>query len=104
MNKDKQRIAIAEACGWNSFGMFNGNPNQPAAFPPGVNTTPKSLPDYLNDLNAMHEAEKTLKGDQRIEYISKLFDVCGIGVAPMFSTAPQRAEAFLRTLGKWREE
>ena len=74
--------------------------------------------DYCSDLNAMHEAEKTLNGKQTQRYQSwitrisaRMCDVdalwdedgphtlaCGFGL-----TARQRAEAFLRALGKWRE-
>ena len=75
------------------------------------------LPDYLNDLNAMHEAEKVLLGDQRIIFLDELLDVLGLKLGPggwdmdLYSvwlmtraTAAQRAEAFLRTLGKWEDD
>lgn len=54
-------------------------------------------PDYLNDLNAMHEAEKTMTGLQRDAYFDRLV---WFG-PPLFATAAQRAEAFGRTLGLW---
>ena len=57
-------------------------------------------PNYCTDLNAMHEAEKTLKGMELYEYIAQLFDLC---YEATIATARQRAEAFLRTLGKWEE-
>lgn len=70
-----------------------------------------SFPDYPNDLNAMHEAEKTLSDADYNEYIHVLNSVC-ISTAEagmkqgrsriMSATARQRAEAFLRTLGKWK--
>ncbi len=53
------------------------------------------LPDYLNDLNAMHEAEKVLQGEQLTEYVERWVE--------WNSTAAQRAEAFLRTLGPWKD-
>ena len=66
-----------------------------------------SVPDYLSDLNAMHEAEKTLSEVQGEEYVSHL----GIQswsdphwFAVISATAAQRAEAFLKTIGKWRDE
>lgn len=70
-------------------------------------------PDYLHDLNAMHEAEKSLNEKQQEEYFYELFGVCGIDptepAAPVLifkalhATAAQRREAFLRTIGKWEE-
>ena len=69
-------------------------------------------PDYLRDLNAMHEAEKTLTEAQRDEYTTRLkgivsgFSQSELQYAWMltFATAAQRAEAFLRTIGKWRDD
>jgi hypothetical protein len=100
MNTDKQRIAIAEACGWKCPCGFK------EAFacwvrPSAMEHQTEWLPDYLNDLNAMHEAEKTLDYNDlndMEESVSFHF-----GVTPFHSTAAQRAEAFLRTIGKWEE-
>ena len=67
-----------------------------------------SVPDYFNDLNAMHEAEKTLVDHQHLLFRKALWDVviddendtewdrCWIS-----STATQRAEAFGKTLNLW---
>jgi hypothetical protein len=66
-------------------------------------------PDYLNNLNAMHEAEKMLTADQFEQYRWILWDICKqVRVKDWYrcylsSTAAQRAEAFLRTIGKWKE-
>jgi hypothetical protein len=95
MNKEQQRIKIAEACGYggeytplrNSLGKPNCH-----------------LPDYLNDLNAMHEAEKILTARQRSVYVGKLFNLPASELeSNTFATAYQRAEAFLRTLNLWQE-
>ena len=65
------------------------------------------IPDYLNDLNAMHEAENaTFKtGDEWGRYFAWLEEVCYMLTNapndPINSTAAQRAEAFLKTIGKW---
>lgn len=102
MNKKKQRIAIADACGWEIGERWNGPGNSPVT--PWGRLKPKdwtTLPDYLNDLNAMHEAEKTLYGMQCNKY------AWGLGLTNYtiaHATAAQRAEAFLRTIGKWEEE
>lgn len=59
-------------------------------------------PDYLNDLNAMHEAEEKLTDSQTQKYIDELVNVTNVGYrnyyAVYHATAAQRAEAFLRTL------
>ena len=97
MSPNAQRIAIAEACGWKPT-VDNGvcwDNNGEAIV---------SFPNYLNDLNAMHEAEATLRFDDRNHYIDRLgemypdsWDFCTA------TTASQRAEAFLRTIGKWED-
>jgi hypothetical protein len=115
MNTDKQRIAIAEACGWKCPCGFK------EAFacwvrPSAMEHQTEWLPDYLVDLNAMHEAEKVLtpkyqpaKGEsQWSDYLAWL-GFCGENKTRevyecVTATAAQRAEAFLRTLGKWEED
>jgi len=117
MNKEQQRIKIAEACGWgrfcthevNSVTVQYGHPPQSKLF----YETP--LPDYLNDLNAMHEAEKILNERQRQTYAWQIIRLArkqaGIDEHEshypvpfvLFATAQQRAEAFLRTLNLWEE-
>ena len=106
MTPEKQRIAIAEACGWdgifkNDEGEYCGHqPNQPR-FTEWVTNAP--LPDYLNDLNAMHEAEKVLTDDQYDDYRRHLGKAANYLWRGIFSaTAAQRAEAFLRTLNLWQ--
>ncbi len=95
MTPEEQRIAIAEACGWKT------GYRDPEAWHP--------LPDYLNDLNAMHDAEKVLTVDQFEQYRWILWDICKqVRVKDWYrcylsSTAAQRAEAFLRTIGEWKE-
>ena len=59
------------------------------------------VPDYLNDLNAMHEAEKMLDFNQLRDMEDSVS--FRFAVLPFHSTAAQRAEAFLRTLDKWEE-
>jgi hypothetical protein len=112
MTKEQQIIAIAEACGWadciyiESLGLCKGkHENSRVEYDSGHS----SLPDYLNDLNAIHEAEKVLTEDQRIAYSDHTYDIAceeqdTTGNWRWLSlTATQRAEAFLRTLGKWEE-
>ena len=76
------------------------------------------LPDFLNDLNAMHDAEKVLwDTGKAMEFTNRLVGiVCSARgfrwdkgteddhlMCLSHATAAQRAEAFLRTIGKWEE-
>lgn len=61
----------------------------------------ETLPNYTTDLNAMHEAEKTLTPIQATTYFVMLDELLEDRV--VFATAAQRAEAFLRTIGKWED-
>jgi hypothetical protein len=100
MTQEKQRIAIAEACGFRP----KTDRHKPMWVTPDSRTLvtmPDHLPDYLNDLNAMHEAEKTLSDDNLKSYRGWLVVVCN--GEHWRATAAQRAEAFLRTIDKWEE-
>lgn len=92
MKPEQQRIAIAEACGWKIAHWDHAG-------------TP--LPDYLNDLNAIHEAEGRIQLDQEARYGNYLLKIVyrdRNGIRTIWhTTAAQRAEAFLRTIGKWEE-
>jgi len=69
------------------------------------------LPNYLNSLDAMHEAEKHLYPNQAHDYDRELTVILSDnGRSPISqdylnyrATAAQRAEAFLRTLNLWTE-
>jgi len=120
MTPEQQRVAIAEACGWTA--TVDDDQFWRATRADGSMTSDLwcsmssvwnvGIPDYLNDLNAMHEAEKVLTEEQDLEYSEALEQV----VEGRFvtnnaedmrrlrsATAAQRAEAFLRTIGKWEE-
>jgi hypothetical protein len=61
-------------------------------------------PRFCTDLNAMHEAEKTLTDANMFvmaHHIERL--VSAHGQHYFHATARQRAEAFLLTSGKWEE-
>jgi hypothetical protein len=98
MTDEEINIAIAEACRWKptaDAGICWGPSGEEIITPPS----------YCRDLNAMHEAEDFLRkgfgGASRIQsYRGKLN---GITKYPQHATARQRAEAFLRTIGKWKE-
>jgi len=94
MTPEAQRIAIAEACGW--------KPN-PFEIDMRGQVFPQSPPDYLRDLNAMHEAEKAMSVNDRNRYIDTLGTTYHDSWEFCTATAAQRAEAFLRAIGKWEE-
>ena len=124
MTEEQQRIAIAEACGWTCCGCVEGC--TPHGLSPSFSIHDYNfkkvmamevpigdLPDYLNDLNAMHEAEKVLINEQDLKYSESLalvvkarwktnnsYDMQKFRSA----TAAQRSEAFLKTIEKWEAQ
>lgn len=56
MSEEEQRIAIAEACGW-EYTPFGGGWKSPDMDSPDRSCKP---PDYLSDLNAIREAKRQL--------------------------------------------
>lgn len=129
MNTEKQRIAIAEFAGWQfipwgkksmkmiapagykSDAWRTSEPDNSITLPLDGRTIEESkvywcggLPDYLSDLNAIHEAEKLLDDITRKLYREKLCVVCLMSGGPIHAAASQRAETLLRTINKWTEE
>jgi len=111
MTDEQINIAIAEACGWKKLSEYNG------AWGRDLQRT-YLLPDYCNDLNAMHEAEKTLDDDHLyiygniLDYITRKVKMpmsyvhkpeAGMYPELFRATARQRAEAFLKTINKWED-
>ena len=119
MKPEEQRIAIAEARGikppYKIEQGLDGKDWQ-------ARKTIWTIPDYLNDLNAMHEAEKVLTTRAQIsQYVWELERLTNwkadyivgsdgkqyLCPASYFccvnATATQRAEAFLRTLNLWKD-
>ena len=114
MKEEQQRIRIAEACGWTAEQDSNGywraankkHGNAVELWLSERSVWSVGIPDYLNDLNAMHEAEElcgevfSIKSCEYDDWLS-----CVIGHDQTWrATAAQRAEAFLKTLGLWEEE
>ncbi len=124
MTEDEKRIAIAVACGWriteNPYGLMWNDKIKKASLLPGGEASKERLrthgtdgvtiPDYLNDLNAMHEAEKMLRLNQfhYVAYWRKLFKVVtgkdwegnigSFGFELAHATASERADAFLKVI------
>lgn len=105
MTDQQINIAIAEHCGWTEREFW-----EDVGFYVGLHPARKirkALPDYCNDLNAIHEAEMaTLKPSlfSGREFRQNLLDLCGCAAMTVHATARQRAEAFLRTIGKWEDK
>lgn len=109
MNKEQMRIAIAEAEGFKRIGMIESHPFLMGELPPCRGWI--QIPDYPNDLNAMHDVEKTLTIKHYAAYemaLCKEVDESGkdsdIWHHVLCSTAEQRAKAFLKTIDKWKTE
>jgi hypothetical protein len=114
MNPSKQRIIIAEACGWKLkwAGQYNGQPEED--WGSGL----AKPPDYLNDIEAMKRAVLSLpheKCDYREEnnFWEFLGQTTGAEDSEVMSKATQRiamatakdwCKAFLLTIGKWEYE
>ena len=96
-------IAIAEHFGWHGIREHTFEPHHLIGMQ-GPLREFMPIPDYLNDLNAMAEAERVLTPEQRKQYAELLLPMMGEpewSYNDVFATATQRAEAFLRTLSKW---
>ena len=133
MSPEQQRIAIAEACGPRLFVIYKVNrgyylndacgytdnielawqvPEEIASKhatgpsherePDRIIKKPAPLPAYTADLDAMHEAEKVLTAEQWVSYWSFIEEVVK-DISILHATAAQRAEAFLRAIGAWKE-
>lgn len=120
MSEAEINIAIAEVRGWTDIQTHDGftTGHKPGEADPSE-WRRWHLPNYTGDLNAMHEAEKMLSQKQIADYVFELHlhvpdaDLTAYAgrmgeAAPYFfpaihATARQRAEAFLRTIGKWKE-
>lgn len=116
MKPEQQRVAIAEACGWTDCHLpLASNQNLPftervlcGIAPDRITHSP--LPDYLNDLNAMHDAEKTMSWEESVKFRLNLCDNSDgpnakfrtVESAMCHAEASQRAEAFLKTLDLWK--
>jgi hypothetical protein len=99
MTDFEMNLAIAEHFGWKRHPMIQWivtDPKYPHSVQP-LNTIPK----YCEDLNAIHEAENTLTIIEQDEYWNFLWDVTGSEFELCHANAIQRAEAFLKTVGKW---
>lgn len=94
MTDNQINCAIAEACGWKS------KVNEMASTEKYKSWT--RPPNYCRDLNAMHEAEKALSPEQYDRWRLTPTIITEPETCAYSATARQRAEAFLKTIGKWK--
>jgi hypothetical protein len=102
MNDEQMRIAIAKACGWRPYKPITHN-GWPLLMTPPKKPNKEGwlepIPDYLNDLNAMAEAEKMLTEEQFSKYGWTLLGDGKIECRKFLAaTTRQRAIAFIKTL------
>jgi hypothetical protein len=120
MTDNEINLEIAEACGWKFYDRVTDKKSGTswdvyAKDGRRASYMTQSLPNYCTDLNAMHEVEKIMDTRQQDVYAGFLGKLTG-GVQRDFgamviksttkvvsATARQRAEAFLRTIEKWKE-
>lgn len=126
MNPEEINLAIAAQCGWREAFPLKEKPHEDTKrggilLPyKWINEITKKreqkLPDYCNDLNAMHEAWKELKDYNKREFHIQLGilvekqtknwnDLQILDQRGLIANASciKRAEAFLRTVGKWKK-
>ena len=110
MTNEQINRAIAEACGWEEITdsvapeEFQRRASGMLRDKHGNRTPLKQIPNYVHDLNAMHEAEMIFTPESKHwMYYALLDEMCGSSFKAIRATARQRAEAFLRVLGKWEE-
>lgn len=119
MHTEAQRIAILKAWGWYLVSDDDHpscwslrHPTDTTLYPWHRNANECWLdgPDVLNDLNAMYQAENNTLNDEQLADMAEYIGTDADEDSPAESwrkllkaTASQRAEAFLRTLGKWEE-
>ena len=105
MTQEQKQIKLAEAEGWEVVGFTicrvrpdkNGDPELEPIAP---------IPDYFNDLNAVHELEEELDDSQKMLYVAKLSQILSPSKFPqsfriLHATAEQRCEALGLTLNLW---
>ena len=113
LTPEEQRMLVAELCGFKEVhrancgealamsgllgedavpGMLIGRPRNDS--PDGSYLGNNPLPDYLNDLNDMHEAESHLSLVQHLRFEQLLYILRPVIGRISHATATQRAEAF----------
>lgn len=113
MTPEAQNIAIAKLLGWTGIIYVEATDNW-AGNKPGGGRFRFPIPKYTASLDACAEFEAMLADSDdghgsRWRYIQELIEVTGAECMEIHrnvftvvhATAPQRCEAYLRTIGKW---
>lgn len=124
MTDEQINIAIAESVGWDcdpvearawgSRGQWAVPPDiTKLPWPYSASTLERPLvslrtfvPNYTGLLDAMHVVEDTLNEEQKTAYHRRIEDINGCDGTyfdDIHANARQRAEAYLRTIGKWED-
>jgi hypothetical protein len=110
VTEQEQRIEIAEFCGWTFHDLPpDHNPEDRAVWVSLHGCACKEPPDYLHDLNAMHDVEQRLTPLQKDDYgrLMRCITANKVTAHTVFgllhSTASQRVEGVLRILRKWKD-
>ncbi len=117
MNPEEINKRIAIACGWKKDDTGKWKAGTWVKPDKDIKWMPSEIPNYHGDLNAMHEAIESLDEADKQNFIVKLADIILYddrdngwwdlevydAVLVANATAPQRAEAFLRTIGQWED-
>ncbi len=108
MTPEKQRIAIAEICGWSNIHQLE-NSNTLMGWWSGRPKASLVIPNYPCSLDAMHEAEEILitrGGLPTYQYFLRLNEIKENSkpwYGEIYAEAEEKAEAFLKTFGKWED-
>ena len=105
LSPKEQQIKVAKCDGRSSFLPDDNDKNKMVSYTANQGMPGRTIvPDYLNDLNAMHEAEKILDEKLRFKFEATLHSLNishGLGISvweTIHATAAQRAEAFVLTI------
>ena len=100
MSPLQQNKAIAIFCGW----YYDKNRPWQNSYHAGL--IRYSPPEYSTCLNLMHDAEKHLSPEQQVIYSTYLTPAYDSKEDTMeiFASASRRAEAFLKTIKKWKQK
>lgn len=96
MNEQEQNEAIVEALGQKYHKPTEAEIKSGSYY--------QYEPQFTRDLNSMHEVEKILTDHTGYwQWLERIQGGPPLKFSLLHATAAQRAEAFLRTIGKWKD-
>ncbi len=120
VTEQEQQIALCEWAGWKRNVIYDTKSRELISWlDPSGKLVFGHLPD-TNSLDVLHEMEKKLTLEQNETWLIELYVICELGGFPILncpnchltrqgacilikSTASDRREALLKTLGLWKE-